>query len=114
MCGHQSSTHASELRNLIGQVGLVEVSEFCRSPRRVGRQSFHALQHCLKPQESGQALCRNTDPVAHKAIQMARADPTRASKFGDWHLPGTILDSLECALNAGVNLRPDHSSQEEL
>jgi len=44
--------------NLISQVGLVEVSEFCRSTRRVGRRSFHALQQRLKPHESGQALCR--------------------------------------------------------
>jgi hypothetical protein len=45
---------------------------------------------------------------------MARTDPTRASEFRYWHLPGAIFDSLECARNAGVNLRPDHSGHKEL
>ena len=66
---------------LISHVGLVEVSEFCRSTRRVGWRSFHALEQCLKPHESGQALCRNTHLVAHEAIQMARTDPTCASEY---------------------------------
>src|SRR5260221_14550717 len=114
VCGDQSRTHAGELCNLISQVGLVEISEFCRSTRRVVRRSFHALQQRLKPPESGQALCRNTPPVAHKAIQLARTDPTRASEVRDGHLARAILDFLECALNAGVNLRPDDSLHEEL
>ena len=45
---------------------------------------------------------------------MAWTDPTRAREFRDSHLPCAIFDSLECALNAGVNLRPDHSCHKTL
>src|SRR5207302_6092033 len=45
---------------------------------------------------------------------MARTNPTLASEFRDSNLPTAIFDSLESALNAKVNLRPDYSGHEEL
>jgi hypothetical protein len=45
---------------------------------------------------------------------MARTDPTLASEFRDSHLPTAVFDSLERALNARVNLRPDYAWHEKL
>jgi len=45
-----SGTRAGEQRNLIGQMGLIEIAEFCRhSCGAVRRRGFHVLQQGLEP-----------------------------------------------------------------
>ena len=77
MRGDSSWTRAGEKPNLIGQMGLIEIAEFCRhSDGAVIRRSFHVLQQRLEPHNPRQALWRKTYPIAEEAIQMAKTDLT--------------------------------------
>jgi hypothetical protein len=50
MRGDSSWTRAGEQRNLVGQMGLIEIAEFCRHPcGAVRRRRFHVLQQRLEP-----------------------------------------------------------------
>ena len=109
-----SRTRASEQRNLIGQMGLIEIAELCRhSCGAVRRRSFHVLQQRLEPHNPPQALWRKPYPIAEKAIQMAKTNLTIAGELPYSYLPAAFFNSFECHLNARVNLGVGQSLNQE-
>jgi hypothetical protein len=114
MRGDSSWTRAGEQRNLIGQMGLIEIAEFCRhSCGAVRRRSFHVLQQRLEPHNPRQALWRKTYPIAQEAIQMAKTNLTVAGELPYSYLPAAFFNSFECHLNTRVNLDVGQSLNQE-
>jgi hypothetical protein len=114
MRGDSSGTRASEQRNLIGQMCLIEIAEFCRhSCGAARRRSFHVLQQRLEPHNPRQALWRKTYPIAEEAIQMAKTNLTIAGELPYSYLPAAFFNLLECHLNTRVNLNAGQSLNQE-
>ena len=114
MRGDSSWTRAGEQRNLVGQMGLIEIAEFCRhSCGAVRRRSFHVLQQRLEPHNPREALWRKTYPIAEEAIQMAKTDLTIAGELPYSYLPAAFFNSFECHLNTRVNLDVRQSLNQE-
>jgi len=104
MRGDSSGIGAGEQRNLIGQMGLIEIAELCRhSCGAARRRSFHVLQQRLEPHNSRQALWGKTYPIAQEAIQMAEADLAVAGELPYSYLSAAFFNSFECQLNTRVN-----------
>ena len=69
MRGDSSWTRAGEQRNLISQMGLIEIAEFCRHLCGAARRrSFQVLQQRLEPHNPRQTLWGKTYPIAEEAI----------------------------------------------
>jgi hypothetical protein len=114
MRGDSSWTRAGEQRNLIGQMSLIEIAEFCRhSGGGARRRRFHMLQQRLEPHNPRQTLWRKTYPIAQEAIQMAKTDLTVAGELPYSYLPATFFNSFECHLNTRVNLNIGQSLNQE-
>jgi hypothetical protein len=114
MRGDSSRTRAGEQRNLIGQMGLIEIAEFRRhSCGAVRRRSFHVLQQGLEPHNPRQALWRKTYPMAQEAIQMAKTNLTVVGELPYSYLPAAFFNSFECHLNTQVNLDVGQSLNEQ-
>jgi hypothetical protein len=114
MRGDSSGARAGEERNLISQMGLIEIAEFCRhSCGAVRRRSFHVLQQGLEPHNPRQALWRKTYPIAEEAIQMAKTNLTVAGELPYSYLPAALFNSFECHLNTRVNLDVGQSLNQE-
>jgi hypothetical protein len=114
MRGDSPWTRAGEQRNLIGQMGLIEIAEFCRhSCGAARRRSFHVLQQRLEPHNPRQALWRKTYPIAEEAIQMAKTQLTVAGELPYSYLPTAFFNPFECHPNTRVNLNVGQSLNQE-
>jgi hypothetical protein len=114
MRGDSSGTRAGEQSNLVGQMGLIEITEFCRhSCGATRRRSFHVLQQRLEPHDPHQALWRKTYPIAEEAIQMAKTNLTIAGELPYSYLPAAFFNSLERHLNTRINLDVGQSLNQE-
>jgi hypothetical protein len=114
MRGDSSWTRAGEQRNLIGQMGLIEITEFCRhSCGAARRRILHVLQQRLEPHDPCQSLWRKTYPIAQEAIQVAKTNLTVAGELPYSYLPAAFFNSFECHLNTRVNLDVGQSLNQE-
>jgi len=100
MRGDSSWTRPGEQRNLIGQMSLIEITEFRGHPGGVAkRRRFQVLQQRLEPHNPRQALWRKTHPIAQEAIQMAKTNLTIAGELPYSYLTTAFFNSFECHPN---------------